>query len=275
MLGCQVQGYNKACSPVTGGVDELLVGDANDFDWTSGDDDADGNPTGYEAIARHDGATASDTVGSVTVGTPGTGYTSVPTVTFTGGGGSGAAGTAVLSGTTVVSVTITNGGTGYTSAPTIGFTGGGGSGAAATSSLSTGGAFLFNIDSLVDTIGVDITQANADGSSSSYEYAITARLAQMSQQMTNFAAKLDGAAVCCQLVFVWRTNDGKIMVAGEKWVDAESITRFRVRQDGSKYSIGKKFTDFNGADLSLKGSYSRLPYEFTGGWAAIEALMPI
>jgi phage tail sheath protein FI len=75
-------------------------------------------------------------IGAVTVTTPGSGYTTPPTVAFSGGGGSGAAATAVL-GTgadagKVVSVTVTNPGTGYTSAPTIAFSGGGGTGAAAT-----------------------------------------------------------------------------------------------------------------------------------------------
>jgi hypothetical protein len=50
-----------------------------------------------------------------------------PTITFTGGGGTGAAGTAVMygSGTSwyVLSVTMTNNGSGYTSAPTVTFTG--------------------------------------------------------------------------------------------------------------------------------------------------------
>jgi len=66
----------------------------------------------------------------------GTGYTSAPTVGFTGGGGSAAAGTAVVADGVVVSVTMTNNGTGYSSAPTIGFTGGGGSSAAGTALLS-------------------------------------------------------------------------------------------------------------------------------------------
>jgi hypothetical protein len=78
-------------------------------------------------------------VGAVTVGTAGSGYTSAPTVAFSGGGGTGAAGTAVL-GTgpdagKVVGVTITNPGSGYTSAPTIAFSGGGGTGAAATATV--------------------------------------------------------------------------------------------------------------------------------------------
>lgn len=80
-------------------------------------------------------------VTTVTVTNQGAGYATAPTVAFTGGGGTGAAATAVL-GTgantgKVVSVTVTNPGTGYTSAPTVAFSGGGGTGAAATASYGT------------------------------------------------------------------------------------------------------------------------------------------
>ncbi len=79
------------------------------------------------------GAPYEDTeVASVTVTAAGSGYSSVPTVAFSGGGGSGAAGTAVLSSQTVASVTMTSNGTGYTSVPTVTFSGGGGSGATGT-----------------------------------------------------------------------------------------------------------------------------------------------
>jgi hypothetical protein len=71
----------------------------------------------------------------------GSGYVSVPGVTFTGGGGTGAAATAVLVGSVVVDIVITNVGKGYTSAPTVGFTGGGGgSGASATAVVTNTGA---------------------------------------------------------------------------------------------------------------------------------------
>lgn len=66
----------------------------------------------------------------------GSGYTSAPTVTFSGGGGSGAAGTAVITNGRVTGITITSPGSSYTSAPTIAFSGGGGTGAAATAVLS-------------------------------------------------------------------------------------------------------------------------------------------
>ena len=88
-----------------------------------------------------------DTVGSkvddIAVSAGGTGYTSAPTVTFTGGGGgTGATATATVAGGVVTAVTVTAGGTGYTSAPTIGFTGGAGSGATATASMKEGGDML-------------------------------------------------------------------------------------------------------------------------------------
>ncbi|HRO18611.1 MAG TPA: hypothetical protein PLU07_10495 [Ferruginibacter sp.] len=75
----------------------------------------------------------------------GTGYTSAPTVAFSGGGGSNAAGTAVVVKGRVVSVTITNGGSGYTTAPTVAFTGGGSTGAAATAVVTDGVVTAINI----------------------------------------------------------------------------------------------------------------------------------
>lgn len=67
-------------------------------------------------------------VTAITITNAGAGYETAPAVDFTGGGGTGAAATAVL-GTggaagTVVAINITNPGSGYTSAPTVGFTGG-------------------------------------------------------------------------------------------------------------------------------------------------------
>jgi hypothetical protein len=72
-------------------------------------------------------------VGLVVVTAGGSGYTSTPTVAFTGGGGSGASGIAIVQSGMVTGVYIANRGTGYTSQPAVGFSGGGGTGAAATS----------------------------------------------------------------------------------------------------------------------------------------------
>jgi len=84
--------------------------------------------TFYQAIQSVD----YQAVASVTLNSGGSGYTSPPTVTFTGGGGSGAAATATISAGIVTGIAMSNWGSGYTSAPTISFTDGGGNGARAT-----------------------------------------------------------------------------------------------------------------------------------------------
>ena len=65
--------------------------------------------------------------------------TQVPTVEITGGGGQGAAATAVVSGGKVTSITLDNGGTGYTSAPTVRILHGAGTRAFATATVEAGG----------------------------------------------------------------------------------------------------------------------------------------
>ena len=69
---------------------------------------------------------------SVTITDAGASYETTPSVAFSGGGGSGAGGTVVLSGTTVGSVTVTAGGESYETAPTVSFSGGGGANATGT-----------------------------------------------------------------------------------------------------------------------------------------------
>lgn len=100
--------------------------------------------------------TLGNTVTDVYISSNGSGYTSAPTVTFSGGGGTGATGTATISSyyamisgvdtllTGVTGVTITNPGSGYTSAPAITFSGGGGTLAGAVARLAATRTFTFN-----------------------------------------------------------------------------------------------------------------------------------
>jgi hypothetical protein len=83
-----------------------------------------------------------DKIGFIDILDPGTGYTTAPTVTITGGGGAGAAATAVVHQGRVIAIEVTNAGAGYTSTPTVTLTGGGGVGAAATAQLGAGGAIV-------------------------------------------------------------------------------------------------------------------------------------
>lgn len=82
-------------------------------------------------------------VTAITLTNQGSGYTVAPTVTLTGGGGTGATAEAVL-GTgansgKIASIRVTKAGSGYTSAPTVTLTGGDGTGAAATASFGIAG----------------------------------------------------------------------------------------------------------------------------------------
>ena len=76
-----------------------------------------------------------DGVTAITIGNGGSGYTTAPTVTLTGGGGTGATAEATVAGGVITKITVTNSGMGYTSAPTVAITGGKGTGATATASV--------------------------------------------------------------------------------------------------------------------------------------------
>lgn len=87
-------------------------------------------------------------VAQINVTAGGSGYTNDVHITFTGGGGSGAA--AVVSTATngvIVNITVTNPGSGYTSAPTVVFTATGGTGAAAVADVIFGQITAITVDS--------------------------------------------------------------------------------------------------------------------------------
>ncbi len=89
---------------------------------------------GYDWVYR--GPHGAAPVNSLSIANAGSGYTSAPTISFSGGGtGSGAAATATVSGGKIVAITVTNHGDGYTSAPTVSFAGGDGTGAAAVANI--------------------------------------------------------------------------------------------------------------------------------------------
>ena len=267
MIGCNVKGYKRACSPVVGGTSNLYVGDANDFNFTSGAD-AQGEKTGYSAIAYKAfgaGATAtatldSTTVDAIAVTTGGTGYSEAPTVVLSGGGGTGATATATVVAGVVTAIVVTAPGTGYTTAPTVALV--------AQTPTAVGGAYLYEISSLEDSINFKATQSYTDGATA-WAYEIIAKAAQIGQTLTNFTEKMDAASACCQLVYVAVQNDGRILVAGEKYVDNVQQTRWAIRQNGTVMDGGTTFNSFNGADLKFAGNYRRGPYEFTGGIGAL------
>jgi len=86
-------------------------------------------------------------VTALTIDTPGTGYTSAPTLTISApddASGVQATATATTDGDAIDSVTITEAGSGYYSAPTVTITGGGGSSGAISATITETGVLITN-----------------------------------------------------------------------------------------------------------------------------------
>tara|TARA_B100001559_G_scaffold321101_1_gene336305 strand:- start:2629 stop:4215 length:1587 start_codon:yes stop_codon:yes gene_type:complete len=118
-----------------------------------------GNPT-------HD---VTGEVDSITITAGGTGYTSVPTVVIQGDGDGLASGTATISGGAVTGVTITASGSGYSFA-FVTFTGGGGSNAAGTVNLGDADA-LPTLQSAVEGAAVSGTLDRVIVTAAGQDYA--------------------------------------------------------------------------------------------------------
>ena len=106
----------------------------------------------------------------------GSGYTSAPAVTFTGGAGAGAAATAVIENGQVINVYMTNPGSGYVigNTVTVGFVGGGGAGAAATVKIMPFGIKGTSVETYVSQVWVadfDKITFSAPGSVSNFAEA--------------------------------------------------------------------------------------------------------
>lgn len=120
------------------------------------------------------------TLATITVTAGGSGYTSVPAIGFSGGGGSNATATATILGGAVSAITITAVGSGFTASPTVTFTGGGGTGSTASASIMptgqngsaiatySGRVWIFNgrpFSFTAPGTWYDFSSANAAGSS--------------------------------------------------------------------------------------------------------------
>lgn len=117
------------------------------------------------------------------------------------------------------------------------------------------------------------TKQSRKGCAVKYEFEWILQLPDNAQDLTTFLENLDAAGCCCGIGIAFRLNSGKIFIAGEKYVNGASITRFTITQDGSDGTSGKLIDDLNGYNLHLKGSYSRNLYEYSGTWDDIIALM--
>jgi len=118
--------FKSTSGPITYALDfngtaSILGLPANSINVVPGDIEIRKNTAGALSTAAGTSTLTGDAVSAVTISDGGAGYQAPPTVTFSGGGGTGATGIAVLTNGVVTSVQITDGGSGYTSAPTVSF----------------------------------------------------------------------------------------------------------------------------------------------------------
>ena len=106
----------------------------------------------------------------------GSGYTDAPTVTISGGGGTGATGYALINSNGQVTwVNVVSPGSGYTSTPTVTLSGGGGTGATATATI--GGVMLGRtwqftaVQTVTYNVGLELTFYNS-AQTGTYKYSL-------------------------------------------------------------------------------------------------------
>lgn len=90
------------------------------------------------------------TVAGITVTNGGSGYTSPPTVTISGGGGTGASAEAEVVNGIVTRIIVVLPGSGYTKPPVVTISGGGGSGATAEATIYTDSIYLYYAPSPIE-----------------------------------------------------------------------------------------------------------------------------
>jgi hypothetical protein len=271
MLCISLNNYSAPCTTTVGGVNRGWIFDPNDFNFTAGANNAQGQPTGYSTIGLRVGSSATFgtviTVGNVVTSVPvtsgGTNYpfATIP-LTFTGGGGTGASGVANVVGGVIVSVTVTSGGSGYTTPPTAQLS--------TSGATLAGGARMYPFSFYENTGEYTFDNPSADTCSTKYSHTLVGQILNIGQDLTNYLASLSQAGCCCGLGVIFELNNSKVMVMGEKFVGNVEQRRFKIKMS-SKGGSGKKYEDFNGADVTLAGDFTRPLFEFTGGVPAILA----
>jgi hypothetical protein len=206
-----------------------------------------GNTSGGEGAGVNLNAISQGELFSIAVTNGGSGFTSPPTVTIAGGGGTGATGTAIISHGRVIGVAITNPGTGFIAAPTISFSGGSGKGAAATATLTSESGGL----SVTGTVITDNKSFASDGGgvANSGTGAVTITNSTIAN---NIAATTGGG-------FSDKNNQGSLVVTNSLFLDNAAFG------DGGGIFVGSPETTFINSQIEDNISDANGGGIFAGG----------
>lgn len=141
-----------------------------------------------------------------------------------------------------------------------------------TGATQADGAQMYPVNFTYEEAEYKYTQSRK-GCAVKYAHELDFSLTDLDQNLANFNTALDSAGCCCGIGVIIELNNGKVLVLGEKYVNAATIPQWRMTHDGSTGTSGKVYDDEIGQQSVLKGDYSRAAYEFTGGISAIEAFV--
>ncbi|MGN1290154.1 MAG: beta strand repeat-containing protein, partial [Bradyrhizobium sp.] len=223
-------------------------------------------------------------IGGVTIANPGTGYTSVPDVTISGGGGSGAQGTALLG---VVSFAVVSGGSGYSNGDPVTVSGTDNNGnpvtATGTAIVDANGAVIgvkltssgSGFPGFVDSISVD--SATGDGSAQ-----LTASLGVVGVTITNpgtgytsmptFSFANGGGGVATMAQAVVNVTGINLTNPGDGYLSSPTI---KISGTGTSAIATVSAGAVTGVTLTNAGNgYSSLPtVTFSGGGAGAASMV--
>ncbi|NPV58709.1 MAG: hypothetical protein HPY75_03475 [Actinobacteria bacterium] len=201
------------------------------------------------------GETQISGVTDVTLTSGGAGYTSTPAVVFTGGGGNGAAASAQVSG--VTSITVTNGGGGYTSPPIVQITGGGGSGATAEAQISGVTAINVTDGGMGYTVPPDVTLVGGGGKGATAT-AVIAGGSVVAVNVTN-----GGSGYTSPPSVVFSGGDGMGAMAMAE-IQLGAVTGIVLTNGGSGYTDNPDVTLLSGGGVGAAATATAAPGEVTG-----------
>jgi hypothetical protein len=236
-------------------------------------------------ITTHNGTFGALVTGAITLNGSqfaGSGYTANPSVTISGGGGSGATATAVQTGGVVTSVTITGAGSGYTSSPTITFSAPPAGGASANSALalstlvSNGGSATFTAASAGVTGGgrygqFNITSGNVNLHENTSLNLGTINAVAVLANSTAGDVLINGGVTSG--TFTANANTGAVIQGPSSVLNISSTSSFRSSNSfgsnlvSTSNSFGGSVTIINGGTniITSGGSITFTPANVTGG----------